>query len=116
MNVISQRIHIEDFHVMSYQTNFTSGHTRDRHVGFLFALGGIGKINKMFRYFLFNSYHITKLPTSDKNISTYIRLKSKVQAFSVVFLIPRSTKGNQEILQSRSRASESVSLWERFLM
>ena len=42
---------IEGSHVTSYQAYFAS-HTRDRHVGFLFARDGIGKHNKMFRNFL----------------------------------------------------------------
>ena len=52
---------IEGFHVTSYQANIASHHTRDRHVGFLLALNGIGKHNKMSRYFLFSLYHNTKL-------------------------------------------------------
>ena len=52
---------IEDFHVMSYQANFASHHTRNRHVGFLLAWHGIEKYNKMFPYFLFSSYYNTKL-------------------------------------------------------
>ena len=31
---------IEGFHVTSYQANFASHHTRDRHVGFLLAWNG----------------------------------------------------------------------------
>ena len=61
---------------------------------FLFAQDGIGKHNKMFRYFLFTLYHITKLQLSNKNISKHTRLKfqflpwskSKVQVFFEVFL------------------------------
>ena len=60
---------IEGFHVTSYQANFASHHTHDRHVGF--PSHGIGKHNKMFCYFLFSSYHIIKLQLSDKNISTH---------------------------------------------
>ena len=52
---------IEGFHVTSYQANFASHPTRDRHVGFLLAWRGIGKHDKMSRYFLFSSYHNTKL-------------------------------------------------------
>ena len=52
---------IEGFHVTSYQANFASHHSRDRHVGFLLAWNGKGKHNKMSRYFLFSSYHNTKL-------------------------------------------------------
>ena len=59
------------FHVTSYQANFASHHTRDRHVGFLFTFEGIGKSNKMYHYLLFSSYRITKLQPSDKNINTY---------------------------------------------
>ena len=66
---------IGGFHVTSYWANFASHRTRDRHVGFLFACDGIGKGNKMLHYFLFSSYHITKLQPSDKNIRTYTRMK-----------------------------------------
>ena len=52
---------IQDFHVTSYQANFPSHHPRDRHVGFLLGWNGLGKHNKMSRYFLFSSYHNTKL-------------------------------------------------------
>ena len=55
----------------SYQANFASHHTRDRHVGFLLALHGIGKHNKMSRYFLLSSYHISKLYRYGKNIRTH---------------------------------------------
>ena len=69
---------IESFHVTSYQANFASHHTRDRHVGFLSPQTGIGKYNKMSQNFLFISYHNTKLQPSDKDISTHThtRLKS----------------------------------------
>ena len=70
------------------------GFSCDRHVGFPFTCEGIGKSNKMFYYFLFSSYHITKLQPSDKNINTHTRVKfqilpyskSKVLAFFVIFL------------------------------
>ena len=42
---------IEGFNKTSYQANFASHHTRDSHVGFLLALQGIGKQNKMFHNF-----------------------------------------------------------------
>ena len=61
----------EGFHVTSYQANFASHHTRDRHVGFPFACEGIGKSNKIFHNFLFSSYHITKLEPRGKNIITH---------------------------------------------
>ena len=69
---------IEGFHVMSYQVNFASHHTRNCLVGFLSEQDGIGKNIKMFLYFLCRSYHITKLQLSDKIISTahiHTRLK-----------------------------------------
>ena len=95
----------------SYQANFASRHTRHRHVGFLFTCERIGKSNKMFHYFLFSSYHITKLQPSDKNINTHTQMKfqilpwnkSKVLAFFVIFSIPRCATGNQGILQNRAR-------------
>ena len=74
---------IEGFHVTSYQSNFASHHVRDRHVGFLFARSGIGKYKKISRYFLFSSYHNTKLQLSDKNINQH--------TYSVEILTP-STK------------------------
>ena len=55
----------------SYQANFASHHTRDRHVGFFFAPDGIGKQNKMSYFFFLNLYHNTKLQLSDKNITTH---------------------------------------------
>ena len=42
----------------SYQAHFASHHTRDRHVGFLFARHGIGEHNKMSGYFLLSSHTI----------------------------------------------------------
>ena len=72
---VSSNFTIEGFHVTSYQANFASHHTRGGHVGFFFTQSGIGKYNKMSPYFLFSSYHITKLQLSDKNISTHARLK-----------------------------------------
>ena len=56
---------------MSSHINFASHHTPDHHVGFLFTQSSIGKYNKMSRYFVFSSYHNTKLQQSDKNISTH---------------------------------------------
>ena len=53
---------------MSYQVNLASRHTHDRHVGFSFAHG---KHNKMFLFYLFSAYRITKLQLNDKNISTH---------------------------------------------
>ena len=50
---------IEGFHVTSFEAKFASHHTRDLHVGFLFARLCIGKHNKMSRTFLFSSYQIT---------------------------------------------------------
>ena len=112
MGYIQKLYHpIEGFHVTSYQANFASHHTRNRHVGFLFAGDGIGKHNKMFRYFLFSSYHITKLQLSDKNISTHNWLKiqilpwSKSKSSSVFFFFSpygAAQKGNQEMLQNHA--------------
>ena len=66
---------IEGFYVSSYQANFASHHTRDRHVCFLSAQDGIGKKQQKFHYFLFSSYHITELQLSDRNITTHTQLK-----------------------------------------
>ena len=63
---------------MSFQANFASHPTRDRHVGFFFAWVGMGKYNKMSLYFSFSSYHNTKLRPSDKNIKTHTRLKFQI--------------------------------------
>ena len=53
---------IEGFHVTLYLANFTSHHTCDRHVGFLFTRSGIGKYNEnvplLFIYFI-PQYQIT---------------------------------------------------------
>ena len=71
-------ISIESFHVMSYQANFASHLTRDRHVGFLLPQSGIGKYNQMPQNLLFSLYHYTKLQPNDKNINTHTRLKSQI--------------------------------------
>ena len=47
---------------------------------FPFAWTGIGKDNKMSRYFLFSSYHYTKSRPSDKNIKTHTRLIQKFKS------------------------------------
>ena len=103
-----------DFHLMLYQANFASHHTRDSHVDFLFASDGIGKRNKMFHYFLFNSYHIIRLQPNDKNISTNTWLKFQIlsssQKFKRFLLLsskPLYTKGNQEMLQNYLCVSEN---------
>ena len=60
------------FHVTSYQANFASHHTCDRHVGFLLAWCSIGKYNRMSSYCLFSPTTIPcKLQQSDKNISAH---------------------------------------------
>ena len=96
----------------SYQANFASHHTHDRHVGFLLACNGIGKHNKMSPYFLFNSYHNTKLKQSDKNISThtlggnfksFCEVNRKFQRFLLFSSIPHHTKGNQAAGQNHLR-------------
>ena len=89
-------IWIEGFHVMSYRANFASHHTRDSHVGFLCTRSGIGKYNKMSRYFLFSSYHNTKLQLSDKNtlggnFNSFCEINQKFKHF-FIFSIPRYTK------------------------
>ena len=73
---------IEGFHVTSYQANFASHHTCDRHVGFLAPLSGIEKHNKMSHNFSYSSYHNTELQLSDKNISTHIQVKFKILSWS----------------------------------
>ena len=55
----------------SYQANFASHHTRNRHVGFLLAWYGIEKHSKMSQNFLFTSNYNTKLEQGDKNIRTH---------------------------------------------
>ena len=62
------------FHVSSYQANFESQQTRDRHIGFLFAWDGIGNHNEMFQYISSSPYYITKLQLIDRNISTHTQL------------------------------------------
>ena len=74
---------VKGFHVTSYQANFAGHHTRNHHVGFLFTCDSIGKSNKMFHYFLFSSYHITRLQPNDKNISTYTWMKFQILPWSV---------------------------------
>ena len=48
------------FILKSYQANFASSHTCDRHVGFLLPCDGTGKNNKIIHSFLSSSY--TTLP------------------------------------------------------
>ena len=102
-------IDIDSFHVTSFQGNLASYHTRDRHVGFLFAQPNIRKHNKMFCNFLSSSNHNTKLHLSDKNISTHTQLtfkswcevNQKLQFVLLYFLsIPRR-KRSQEVWQIR---------------
>ena len=96
----------------------------------LFTCDGIGKSNKMLLYFLFSSYHISRIQQSDKNISTHTRMnfqilpwsKSKVLAFFVVFLfsIPHcAKKWNQEILKNCACVNASQLMqtlyWRRFV-
>ena len=40
---------IKGFHVMSYQANFASHHTRDCYFDFLFTWSSIGKHNRTYR-------------------------------------------------------------------
>ena len=39
---------------------------------------GTGKSDKMFRYFLFSKYYITKLRLSGKNVNTHTRKKFQI--------------------------------------
>ena len=61
---------IEDFHVTSYQADFASHPILVTAMLVSFALPAIGKYNKMSGYFLFSSYHNTKLRPCDKNSKT----------------------------------------------
>ena len=69
------------------------------------------KIQQNVPLLLTYSYHNTRLQLSDKNISTYTRWKFefflwsklKVQAYFVVFSIPRHAKGNQAAGQNLAR-------------
>ena len=90
---------VEGFHVMSYEANFASHHTCDRHAGFLFAWSGIGKYNKMSLYFLFSSYHNTKLQlrnisphTLGWNFKSWYEVNQKKECFLLFFSTPRHTK------------------------
>ena len=102
---------IGTFHLTSYQAIFASHHTRDRHVGFQFTCEGIGKSNKICHYFLFSSYHKTKLQPSDKNINTHTRMKfqilpwskSKVPASFVVYLHTALCKRKPSDFENRAR-------------
>ena len=98
------------FHVTSYQANFASHHTRNRHIGFLFTCKGIEKSNKTYHYYLLSSYHITKLQPSDKNINTHLHeisnpCMNKSKVLLLFFSIPRCANGNQDILKNRARES-----------
>ena len=93
--------HDRGFHVTSYQANFASPPTRDRHVGFLSPQSGTEKYNQMSQNFLFSSYHYTKLQPSDKNILAHTfgwnfkscyEVNPKWQRVLFFFSIPRCTK------------------------
>ena len=84
----------------SYQVNFASHHTHDRHVGFLFAHDGVEE-HKLFRYFLFSSYYITKLQLRDKNISKHNRFK-----FKYVHEVNRCTKRKPSNAANRAHIGE----------
>ena len=106
---------IEGFHVTSYQTNFASHHTRDRHVGFLSAWHGIGNTTKW--PVTFHLVHTTT-PNyqSEKNISThtvggnfksFCEVNQKFHRFFVVFLytltIQKETKQRGKIVHVKVR-------------
>ena len=95
----------EGFHVTSYQANFASHHTRNRHVGFFFTWSDIGKYNKMSRYFLFSSVHtiipnynwVTRIlaNTLSWNFYSFYEVSKKFKRFFFLFFffcIPRHTK------------------------
>ena len=63
---------------MSHQANVASHHPREPHAGFLSARSGIGKYNKMSRYFLLSSCHNTKFNLRAKSITTHTRLKLQI--------------------------------------
>ena len=67
---------VEGFHVTSFQADFASHHTCDRHVGFLFAR--YCKTQQNAPFLLFSSFDIIKYQLSDKNIRTHTRLKFQI--------------------------------------
>ena len=66
---------MESFRVLLYQANFASHHTHDCHVAFPLPTGQYWEKKKIFHWFLFSSYHITKLQLSDKNTNTHTWIK-----------------------------------------
>ena len=80
---------IESFHVTSYQANFATHHSCDRHVGFLFQRSGIGKHKRMCYKFIFlsSSYHniiptynwVTRIYTFDWNFKSFYKVNQKYQ-------------------------------------
>ena len=62
---------IEGFHVTSQQPNHASHAIHSRHVGFSFALSGIGKSNKICSHSLSLNLHKAKLHRSNNVINIY---------------------------------------------
>ena len=89
---------IKGFQVTSYQANFASHHTHNRHVGFLLAWRGIGKYNKMFRYFFlvntipnYNSVIRILAHTLGGNFESFCEVNQKLKHF-LFFSIPHHSK------------------------
>ena len=107
--------YIEGFHVMStsYQANFASHPTRNRHVGFLLAWHGIGKYNKMSKcsvtFYLvhttlpnYNSMTRILTHTLCGNFELFCEVNQNFMHFLLFFSIPHHTKRNQVAGQNRA--------------
>ena len=62
---------IEGFHVTSQQPNRASHAIHSRHVGYFFALSGIGKSHKICSHSLLLNLHTTNLHSSNNVINIY---------------------------------------------
>ena len=82
----------------SYQANFASHHTKDRHVGFLLAWHGIGKHNKASHFYLvytttptYNRMTIILAYTIGEKIKLFCKVNPKFKRFLLFFSILRHT-------------------------
>ena len=93
----------------SYQANFASHRTRNRHVGFLSARHGIGKYNKFSVTFYLvhttipNYNRVTRILgyTLGGNFESFCGVNQKFKRFLLFFSVPHH-KGNQVAGQNRT--------------
>ena len=105
---------MEGFHVMSYQANIASHHTRDRHVGFLSAYYSIWEKQQNVPLLLIKFMPHCQITTDwqkyqqTHSFETSNHSMKWIESSSVFFLffcIPCCTKENQEVFQSHAYLS-----------